>query len=109
MSGLLEKLKEKEKTNNYAVKYWKPNPGDVIEGTVDDIGTTITSMGDSNYIQIIDSSGEKHLIFLNSVLKRLANEEDVQKGDRIAIKFTGLVESKKYKNRRFKNYILVKE
>jgi hypothetical protein len=48
------------------------------------------------------------MVFLNSILKKLVEAEDVKVDDRIAIKFLGLTQSKKSK-RKFKDYILVKD
>jgi DNA helicase TIP49 (TBP-interacting protein) len=108
--SLLDKLKEKESEieKGYDVLFWKPEPGEIIEGVVGEIGTTITGFGDSDYIQIQTEDDKKYMIFCNGYLKRLLEEEEVQEGDFIAIKFAGYVQSKKYKTRKFKSYILVK-
>jgi DNA helicase TIP49 (TBP-interacting protein) len=107
---LADKLKEKkrEQEKEYDVIFWKPTEGEIIEGTVEDIGTTITEHGDSDYVQIETEDGKKYMIFVNGYLKRLLEEEEVEKGDYIAIEFTGYVQSKKYKTRKFKSYVLVK-
>jgi DNA helicase TIP49 (TBP-interacting protein) len=108
---LADKLQEKkrEQEKEYDVLFWKPQEGDVIEGAVAEIGTTITSHGDSDYVQIQTEDDKKYMIFCNGYLKRLLEEESVQKGDYIAIEFTGYVQSKKYKTRKFKSYVLVKD
>jgi hypothetical protein len=107
---LAEKLKEKKKAaeKEYDVLFWKPEPGEIIEGVVEEIGTTITGFGDSDYIQIQTEDDRKFMVFCNGVLKRLLDEEDVKVDDYIAIEFKGYVQSKKSKNRKFKDYVLVK-
>jgi hypothetical protein len=72
------------------------------------MGTTITQFGDSDYVQIATEAG-KVMVFANGLLKRLLDEEQVEVGDVIAIKFVGYSQSKKHKNKKFKNYILVKD
>jgi hypothetical protein len=106
---LADKLKEKKKAaeKEYDILFWKPQEGETIEGIVREIGTTITGFGDSDYIQIETDKG-KYMIFCNGVLKRLLDEEDVKVSDYIAIEFAGYVQSKKAKNRKFKDYVLVK-
>jgi DNA helicase TIP49 (TBP-interacting protein) len=108
VSSLTEKLKEKkQQTKQYEIEYWKPAEGDILEGEVQDIGQTITTYGDSDYIQVLTPDGKKVLAFCNGILKRLLDEENVQIGDVIAIEFLGLAESKKNPKRKFKDYILV--
>lgn len=108
---LSEKLREKEKEQDkvYDVLYWKPSEGDVLEGTVTDIGTTITAHGDSDFVQVETDEKKKFMVFCNGLLKRLLDEEEVKKGDYIAIRFKGFVQSKKSKTKRYRNYILVKD
>lgn len=108
--NLIDKLNEKEKakTEEYSILYWKPEPGGIIEGVVEEVGETITENGDAEYVQIATDDGKKFMVFQNSVLKKLIEAEDVTIGDRIAIKFIGLTQSKKSK-RKYKDYILVKE
>jgi DNA-directed RNA polymerase subunit E'/Rpb7 len=107
---LAEKLAEKKKAaeKEYDVLFWKPSEGETIEGKVTEIGQTITGFGDSDYIQIQTEDQKKYMIFCNGVLKRLLDEEDVKVDDYIAIEFVGYVQSKKSKNRKFKDYVLVK-
>jgi len=109
MSSLLEKIAEKEQAKNaeYEIQFWRPEPGEIIEGRVTEMGETITENGDAEYFQI-EAKGRKFLVFVNAVLHRLLEEEDVQTGDRIAVKFLGLVQSKK-SDRKYKDYILVKD
>ncbi|MGB9878352.1 MAG: hypothetical protein ACPLGZ_00045 [Candidatus Pelagibacter ubique] len=109
MADLREKLEEKkkEKNQNSAI-FWRPNPGDVLEGTVKDIGTTITSFGESDYIDVITDQNQIVTVWMNSVLKHLIKKEGVRKGDRIAIEFLG-VRSSKTKKKGYKDYILVVE
>jgi hypothetical protein len=104
------KLKEKkqEQSKEYDALFWKPQEGDILEGKVTEIGTTITGFGDSDYIQIETEDQKKYMVFCNGVLKRLLDEEDVNVDDYIAIEFIGYVQSKKSKNRKFKDYVLVK-
>jgi hypothetical protein len=110
MSSLIDKIKEKEteKNSGYEVQYWKPTEGETIEGIVTDMGNTITEYGDAEYLQIETDGGTKVMIFLNSILQRQVESEDVKVGDRIAIKYLGLVQSKKTK-RKYKDYVLVKD
>lgn len=112
MSKLLEKLKEKEQErqnhSDYSVIIWKPEKGEVLEGTVDEIGHTITDYGDADFISLTTDDEQKYMIFLNSVLSRLVDEEDVRPGDRIAIKYIGMKQSKK-SNKKYKDYLLVKD
>lgn len=109
MSSLIDKLNEKEKarTEGYSVLYWKPQEGEAIEGIVEEMGTTITENGDAEYVQIQTDEGKKYMIFVNSVLHKLLEVEDVKTGDRIAVKYLGLVQSKKTK-RKYKDYVLAK-
>ena len=108
--SLVEKIKEKEaeKNKGYNVLFWRPEPGEIIEGEVIEMGETITENGDAEYVQICADDGKKFMVFINSVLQKLILSEDVKVGDRIAIKFLGLVKSKKSKHK-FKDYILVKD
>lgn len=108
--SLINKIKEKEEEKNkgYDVLFWKPMEGEIIEGEVIEMGETITENGDAEYIQILTEDGKKFMVFVNSVLRKLIVAEDVKIGDRIAIKYLGLVKSKKSKHK-FKDYILVKD
>lgn len=108
--SLLEKIKEKEaeKNKGYDVLFWRPEEGEILEGVVTEMGETITEFGDAEYLQLLTDNGKKFMVFLNSALHRLIEAEDVKTGDRIAIKYLGLVQSKKTK-RKFKDYILVKD
>ena len=106
MSALLDKLKEKEQQSSTSNGYWKPEEGEVLEGTVAKIGSTITSNGDATYCDLQTEAGKVSL-FLNSVLKQAFANESVQEGDTIAIKYLGLEKSKK--GRQYKNYIVVKD
>ncbi len=110
MGNLIDKIKEKEqeRQKEFSVLFWKPEPGQIVEGVVEEIGNTITEHGDAEYVQIATDEGKKFMVFLNSVLHKLMEAEEVKVGDRIAIKYAGLVESKKSK-RKFKDFILVKE
>jgi hypothetical protein len=109
--SLADKIKEKEQERNkeYDILFWKPVEGDVLMGTVEEMGSTITEHGDSEYIQIQTDEQKKFMVFLNSVLQKLVEQEDVKTGDRIAIKFLGLVQSRKFKTKKYKDYILVKD
>lgn len=106
MSELMEKLREKEQKMTYSTTYWRPSEGDVIEGVVTDRGETITENGDAEYIQI-DTEKGRFMVFLNSVLRHQLEAEGVQKGDTIAIKFLGLVQSKRSR-RKYKKYLVAK-
>ncbi len=108
--SLMDKLKEKEEEKNagYDVLFWKPEPGEVIEGAVTEMGETITEYGDAEYLQVETEDGKKFMVFLNSVLRKQTVAEDVKVGDRVAIKYLGQVQSKK-KNRKFNDYVLVKD
>jgi len=108
--SLAEKIKEKEaeKNKGYDVLFWRPEEGEILEGVVTEMGETITENGDAEYLQLSTDDGKKFMVFINSVLHRLIEQEDVKTGDRIAVKFLGLVQSKKTK-RKFKDYILVKD
>lgn len=108
--SLMDKLKEKEQERNkeYSILFWKPQEGEIIEGTIEEIGETITEYGDSEYVQIPTDDQKKYMVFINSVLKKLVEAEDVKVGDRVAIKYLGLSQSKKTK-RKYKDYILVKD
>ncbi|MEW6741020.1 MAG: hypothetical protein AB1325_14105 [Nitrospirota bacterium] len=110
MSSLIDKLKEKEQGRNkeYSVLFWKPEPDEIVEGIVEEMGETITPNGDAEYVQIMTDEGKKFMVFVNSILQKLIVQEDVKVGDRIAIKFLGLVQAKKT-NRKFKDYVLVKD
>jgi len=106
----MEKLKEKEEQRNkeYETQFWKPTEGEILEGKVVEMGDTITEYGDAEYLDIETADGKKYTVFLNSVLRKLVVEEDVKVDDHIAIKYLGLMQSKK-KNRKFKDYVLVKD
>ncbi len=112
--NLMDKLKEKEneRQKGYDILFWRPNENEVIEGTVVEMGETITENGDAEYLQMETGNGEtgtgKFMIFINSVLRQMIVAEDVKVGDHIAIKFLGLVQSKKTK-RKYKDYVLVKD
>ncbi|MFZ6007212.1 MAG: hypothetical protein ACOYU2_06105 [Nitrospirota bacterium] len=108
--SLIDKIKEKEQERNkeYSVLFWKPEPDEIIEGIVEEMGETITPNGDAEFIQIQTDEGKKIMVFINSILQKLIVQEDVKTGDRIAIKYLGLVQSKKT-NRKYKDYILVKD
>ncbi|MBF0558847.1 MAG: hypothetical protein HQL08_08710 [Nitrospirae bacterium] len=109
MNSLIDKLKQKEaeKNKDYEVKFWKPEAGEILEGKVTDMGNTITREGDAEFMQIEIGTG-KFMVFVNSVLSRLMEDEGVQIGDTVAVKFLGLIESNKNKKRKFKDYVLVK-
>lgn len=107
--SLKDKLaeKEKERDQGYEVAFWKPQEGEILEGVVTEFGETITEFGDAEYAQV-ETEGKKYMVFLNFGLKKQVDAEGVKEGDRVAIKFLGLVQSKKSK-RKFKDYLLVKE
>ncbi len=109
MSDLIAKLKEKEQEKGKKSIFWRPNPGDILEGRVLAIGSTITSFGDGDYVELETTDGQKITIWLNSILKKLVEQEDVSEGDRVAIKFVGVVTSSKNKKRAYKDYVLVKD
>ena len=105
MSTLTEKLKAKKEAGANSA-FWKPNEGDVLEGEVILIGTTITENGDAKYCDIQTETG-KLSVFINSVLEKQFAQEGVEEGDTIAIEYLGKVKSKKGK-REYKNYVVVK-
>lgn len=106
--SLTEKLAEKEKERQTAVgNSWRPEPGEVIEGVVGKMGDTITDYGDQSYIELATGLG-KVTVWLNSILAEQVEKEDIKAGDSIAVKFIGFKNSKKG-NRKYKDYILVKE
>lgn len=103
MSTLTEKLKEKKAKQS---NVWHPEVGEILEGTVSEMGDTITANGDAKYAHIETETG-KVTVFLNSVLQKQFEEEQVEEGDTIAIEFLGMVKSQKGK-REYKNFCVVK-
>lgn len=109
MNSLIEKIQEKEqaRSKEFSVLFWKPEPGEIIEGTIEGTGSMVTEYGDAEYLQIVTADEKKFMVFLNLVLHKIVETEDVKTGDRIAIKYAGMVQSRKSKYM-FKNYVLVK-
>ncbi|MGO9016674.1 MAG: hypothetical protein ACLQF0_17065 [Dissulfurispiraceae bacterium] len=105
MSAISEKLAAKKERLN---EHWNPAVGDVLEGTVAEIGETPTanSGGGAMYARIQTDSG-KRTVFINSVLEKQFDEEGIEEGSVIAIEFLGLVKSRK-SNQEYKNYVVVK-
>lgn len=106
---LAEKLKEKEaeKSKGFETIFWKPKEGDVLEGIVQKRGTTITQYGERDFIEVITDEGKTYTIFCNKVL--IEQAEGVGKGERIAIKYLGEVQSAKAGKKKYKDYILVSD
>jgi dihydroorotate dehydrogenase len=112
--SLADKLKQKEEQKNDGkVVFWKPDPGEIIEGEITEIGTMTThEKEDSPYIQIrANENGQnrEYIVFKNPVLQRLLDEENAEVGDQIAIKFAGLKKSKKNPKRSYKDYVVAVE
>lgn len=108
MSELLRKrLEEKEKMKEKDSTFWSPEEGEILEGKVAKIGTTITEYGDADFAEIELEGGVKKTVFINPILARQFEEEEVREGDEVAVKFLGKVQSKKTK-RWTKNYVVAK-
>jgi len=110
MTDLSRKLEEKKKERSKHGKsiFWRPvNQGDRVEGIVRKMGTTITTFGESDYLELETDQGMM-TVWLNSVLKRQVEEEKVHEDDHVMIEFLGVVSSSKNKKKAYKDYILVK-
>lgn len=105
---IAQKEQERGEHGDFEYKFWKPNPGEIIQGVVDKMGSTITDYGESDYIELDTCNDGKFTIFLNQILVRQVEEEKVTRGDTIGIKYLGLVKSKK-SSREYKDYVLVKD
>ncbi len=97
---LLVKLEQKEKQEEGG--YWKPEPGEVLIGKVADIAVN----GDAQFAEIETDDGRTS-VFLNFSLTRGFEEEKVETGDVVAIKYQGLFKSKSTQ-RQFKKYVVCK-
>ncbi|WP_353685419.1 hypothetical protein [Thermodesulfovibrio sp. 3462-1] len=108
MANLREILEQRkaERIKNTTL-FWRPIIGDVMEGTVVDIGSVITSLGESNYIDVMTDTGEIVTIWLNTVLQALVEKEKVKKGDRIAVEYLGV--RSKNKKIAHKEYVIAVE
>jgi len=89
---------------------WRPQAeGEIIEGTVTEIGKTITENGEREFLKMQTEGGEK-MVFLNRSLKKLVSKNMVDEGDRIAIGYVGqVVGTGAHEGKTFKNYMLLKE
>ena len=107
--SLDQKLKEKEQERQKNRTIWKPEKeGEILEGKVTQLGRTITPFGEADFCEIMTSEGQVWTVFLNVVLADRFHEENVQKGDTIAIKFAGMKKSKKGK-KTYRDFIVVKD
>lgn len=109
MTDLSEKLKEKAavRAKEFGSTFWKPQDGEILEGEVTAMGSTITSAGEGEYVDIRTVDGETFTVFINAILEKQIDVEEVKEGDRIAIQFLGRVPSKKNPKRSYKDYLLV--
>ncbi|MGD0281855.1 MAG: hypothetical protein ABSB95_05790 [Dissulfurispiraceae bacterium] len=102
-------LSEKEIAlkKTYNLKYWKPKVGDQIMGVVVEMGISDSLHGDGQqeYLKISENNGGIYIVFVQSVLARQIEEEDVRVHDKVAIKFLGLTKSQQ--GRTYKNYCLI--
>lgn len=107
--SLIDKLeqKEQEKKERDNTLIWKPKEGETIEGTVVNIDTTTNTWGEQKYIEVETAEGRK-TVFLSKVLQEKAEKESLEAGDKIAIKFLGLVKSIKG-SKKYKNFVVVIE
>lgn len=82
--SLLDKLnqKEQEQKKQYNSQFWKPKEGDVIEGVVEKMGSTIADYGDQNYLEFIDDSGLRWTVWCNAILDKQIEKEEVKAGSR---------------------------
>jgi len=109
MSALTEKLREKQAGQaKNGRQIWKPKEGEILEGVVLKMGSTITQYGDAEYCDIRDDQGETWTVFLSKVLKDKIDEELVEEGDRIAIEFLGMKKAAKG-TKRYKDYLVACE
>lgn len=108
---LAEKIeqKEKERQTRFQTIFWKPQPGEVLEGTVRALGTTITTYGEQEYADVETADGTVYTVFLTRLLQDLFDAEGISEGDRIAIKFVGIKASAKNKNKTYKDFVVVKD
>ncbi len=108
--SLIEKLEQKEKEQKFSTIFWKPQPGEILEGIIRSRSETITIYGEQECINIeTDDGAGVYIVFLSSLLKDLIDAEGAQEGDRIAIKFVGVKTSKKNKKKTYKDYVVVVE
>jgi len=109
MSKLDQRLKEKEQERARVRTIWKPEKeGEILEGKVTQLGRTITPFGESPYCEIATQDGQVWTVFMNVVLADRFKEENVQKGDTIAIKFAGMKKSKKGK-KTYRDFVVAKD
>jgi len=109
MSTLTEKLREKQAGQaKNGRQVWKPEEGEILEGVVTQMGSTITQFGDAEYLDIKDDQGHVWTVFLSKVLKTKIDEELVEEGDRVAIEFLGLKKAAKG-TKKYKDYLVVCE
>ncbi|MFN3481042.1 MAG: hypothetical protein ACK415_11770 [Thermodesulfovibrionales bacterium] len=109
--SLIEKIEEKEKAkqSKFQTVFWKPQPGEVLEGTIAKRGETITSYGEQEYVDIAADDGTTYTVFLTSFLKTLLDAEGAEEGDRVAIKFLGIKTSAKNKKKTYKDWVVAIE
>lgn len=109
MEDLIKKLEEKEqKSSAKSIIYWKPMQGEVLQGVVEEAGSTITVYGEQEYLQLRTESGQRFLVWVNSVLKHQILSENIEVGDTIAVKYLGIKTSAKNRKKTYKDYVLVK-
>lgn len=92
--SLLDELKETpEESREYTdSEQWRPEPGDEIEGVVIDRYTFDTEFSEGVPGVVLQVDGDDtpwSVAGLHSVLRDIINEQDPQKGDRVAYIYSG--------------------
>jgi len=107
MENLNQKIEAKMKQRETKIgNSWRPEEGEILEGVVEKLGDSITIYGDQSFLEVTTGLG-KVTVWLNSILQEQVEEEEISKGDHIAIKYLGLKKSKKG-DRQWKDFIVVK-
>lgn len=109
--SLMDKLakKEAEHKEKFGGGFWNPTEGEILEGTVVEMGTEKTQYrNDQAFLKIKTEDDTEVKVFCNAQLESLVADEDVNVKDYIAIKFLGARKSNKT-GRTYKNYLLAKE
>lgn len=84
---------------------WKPEAGDALAGRVRSWETGVGQNKDSQFVEITDQAGDRHGVWLSTILAREFEKLNVQVGDVVAIKYLGLKKAQK-SGREFKSFNL---
>ena len=91
-----EKLNRKRAEKEYATT-WKPDPGDVLQGTYERTQTVETRFGEQQVSQIRDAEGKLWGVWhSHKVFRQQWHQADPQPGDRVGILYEGMREGDGY-------------